>query len=90
MANFEVTFELNSYYEDEAHNLAEIITETMEADDLDALFEILDDPDTLDEIDDTCVINLDTDDSAEEINIEYVLIEDESGKVIYKDEDYTA
>ena len=90
MANFEVTFELKSYYEDEAYNLVETITETMEADDLDALFEILDDPDTLDEIDDTCVINLDTDDSAEEINIEYVLIEDESGKVIYKDEDYTA
>ena len=90
MANFEVTFELKSYYEDEAYNLVETITETMEVDDLDALFEILDDPDTLDEIDDTCVINLDTDDSAEEINIEYVLIEDESGKVVYKDEDYTA
>jgi hypothetical protein len=90
MANFEVTFELKSYYEDEAYNLVETITETMEADDLDALFEILDDTDTLFEIDDGCVINFNTDDSAEEINIEYVLIEDESEKVVYKDEDYTA
>ena len=81
---------LNHTMKDKAYNLVETITETMEVDDLDALFEILDDPDTLDEIDDTCVINLDTDDSAEEINIEYVLIEDESGKVVYKDEDYTA
>ncbi len=34
------------------------------------------------------VINLNTDDSPTEVNMEYVLIMDEAGEVIYKDEDY--
>ena len=88
MAQFNITFELKSLYEDESLNLTEIVDEDMEADDLDDLFEILDEGDAIDEIDDVSVINLDTDNSPIEVNIEYVLISDEAGKVVYKDEDY--
>ncbi len=88
MAQFNVTFELKSFYDDESHNLTEIVVEEMDADDLDDLFEILDEGDAIEEIDDISVINLDTDDSPTEVNIEYVLIMDEAGEVIYKDEDY--
>lgn len=88
MSNFLVTFQLSSYYEDESLNLTNIIEEDFEADDLDSLFEIIDDPDNTDSIDDSSVINMDTDDSPYEVNIEYVLIKDESGSVLYKDDDY--
>ena len=58
MANFVVTFQLNSNYDDESLNLTNTIEEEYEADDLDALFEILDDPDEMDSIDDASVMNL--------------------------------
>ena len=48
MANFMVTFQLISNYDDESLNLTDTIEEGYEADDLDALFEILDDPDEMD------------------------------------------
>ena len=88
MANFTVTFQLISNYDDESLNLTDTIEEEYEADDLDALFEILDDPDEMDSIDDASVINMDTDETPYEVNIEYVLIKDESGSEVYKDKDY--
>ena len=88
MKRFAVTFQLNSYYEDESLNLTNTIDEEYEANDLDSLFDILDEPDEIDSIDDSSVINLDTDDSPDEVNIEYVLIKDESGTEVYRDEDY--
>ena len=88
MANFLVTFQLNSYYEDESLNLTNIIEEDFEADDLDSLFETLDDPDEIDSIDDASVINMHTDETPYEVNIEYVLIKDEGGAEVYKDKDY--
>ena len=88
MAKFVVTFQLNSNYDDESLNLTETIEEEYETDDLDALFEILDDPDEIDSIDDASVINMDTDETPYEVNIEYVLIKDEAGAEVYRDEDY--
>lgn len=88
MANFLVTFQLNSYYEDESLNLTNIIEEDFEADDLESLFETLDDPDEIDSIEDASVINMDTDETPYEVNIEYVLIKDEDGAEVYKDKDY--
>ena len=88
MKRFAVTFQLNSYYEDESLNLTNTIDEEYEANDLDSLFDILDEPDEIDSIDDSSVINLDTNDSPDEVNIEYVLIKDESGTEVYRDEDY--
>ena len=88
MERFVVTFQLNSYYEDESLNLTNIIDEEYEAEDLDSLFDILDDSDEIDSIDDSSVINIDTDDSPDEVNIEYVLIKDEGGTEVYRDEDY--
>ena len=88
MANFMVTFQLISNYDDESLNLTDTIEEGYEADDLDALFEILDDPDEMDSIDDASVINMDTDETPYEVNIEYVLIKDENGAEVYRDKDY--
>ena len=88
MANFMVTFQLISNYDDESLNLTDTIEEGYEADDLDALFEILDHPDEMDSIDDASVINMDTDETPYEVNIEYVLIKDESGAEVYRDKDY--
>ena len=90
MANFVVTFQLNSNYDDESLNLTDTVEEEYEADDLDALFEILDDPDEMDSIDDASVINMDTDGTPYEVNIECVLIKDQGGAEVYRDEDYNS
>ena len=42
----------------------------------------------MDSIDDASVINMDTDETPYEVNIEYVLIKDESGAEVYRDKDY--
>ena len=51
-------------------------------------FEILDDTDEMDSVDDASVINMDTDETPYEVNIEYVLIKDEGGAEVYRDQDY--
>ena len=89
MATFNVTFQLKSYYADESLDKETLVTNDYEADSLDELFETLDDTDELDQIDDDSVINHESDEEPEEINIEYVLIHDGSGKEVYRDEDYS-
>jgi hypothetical protein len=90
MLKFKVTFELKSYYEEESFNLSNTIVEEIEADSLDALFAQLQDEEMelINSIDDSSVIN-DTDKSSYNVNIEYVVIIDESGKEVYRDENYT-
>lgn len=88
MAEFVVTFELKSFYEDEKFNKTAILTKEFEADSLDDLFETLDDTDEIDQIDDQEAINEDTDEEPEEINVEYVLIHNPEGTELYRDEDY--
>lgn len=88
MANFTVTFQLQSFYPDDEYDLKELFNKDYEADDLDSLFDILDDTDELDSVDDTGVLNDDSPDEPDEINIEYVLIHDQDGNEVYRDEDY--
>lgn len=88
MAKFTVTFELMSFYEDENLNLSNSISQIFEIDCLDDLLEELNDGDLIENVDDSTVINFDSNDDPYEVNIEYVLIKDETGKEVYRDEGY--
>jgi hypothetical protein len=88
MAKFTVTFELMSFYEDENLNLSNSISKIFEMDCLDDLLEELNDGDLIENVDDSAVINFESDDDPYEVNIEYVLIQDETGKEVYRDEGY--
>lgn len=88
MALFTVTFQLKSYYSDDQFDKENVIKKEYDAEDIDSLFDILDDTDELDSIDDTIVINDASPEPPEEVNIEYVLIHDHEGKQVYKDDDY--
>ncbi len=88
MAKFTVTFELISLYDDENLNLSNSILKIFEMDCLEDLLEELNDGDLIENIDDASVINFESDNDPYEVNIEYVLIKDETGKEVYRDEDY--
>ena len=88
MAKFTVTFELVSLYDDENLNLSNSILKIFEMDCLEDLLEELNDGDLIENIDDASVINFESDNDPYEVNIEYVLIKDETGKEVYRDEDY--
>ena len=88
MAKFTVTFELMSLYDDENLNLSNSILKIFEMDCLEDLLEELNDGDLIENIDDASVINFESDNDPYEVNIEYVLIKDETGKEFYRDEDY--
>jgi len=88
MAKFTVTFELMSFYEDENLNLSNSISQIFDMDCLDDLLEELNDGDLIENVDDSAVINFESDDDPYEVNIEYVLIKDETGKEVYRDEGY--
>jgi len=89
MPLFNVTFQISSFYADESLNISSTTKKIYEAADLDSLFDILDNTDELETIDDTCAINPDIDKGPDEINIEYVLIHDESDIEIYRDADFS-
>ena len=84
---FKVRFLLSSSYEDEDFDMKDTIEQNIEANNLDDLFDLMDE--VIQELDDSCVINSDTDESPIDVNIEYVRIRDNSGKEVYRDEDYT-
>jgi hypothetical protein len=88
MAKFTVTFELMSFYEDEKLNLSNSISKIFEMDCLEDLLDELNDGDLIENIDDASVINFESDDDPYEVNIEYVLIKDEMGEEVYRDEGY--
>ena len=88
MGLFIVTFQLKSFYDDETYDKNVISTKEFQADSLEDLFERLDDIDEIEKVDDQMVINDCTDDEPLEINVEYVLIHDSNGQVLYKDDDY--
>jgi hypothetical protein len=88
LAIFLVTFQLKSFYEDEQFDKTAIVSNEYESDDLDDLFELLDDMDEIEKIDDQLVINEKADEDPDEINVEYVLINDSAGNELYRDEDY--
>ena len=88
MAKFTVTFELMSLYDYENLNLSNSILKIFEMDCLEDLLEELNDGALIENIDDASVINFESDNDPYEVNIEYVLIKDETGKEVYRDEDY--
>ena len=88
MGLFIVTFQLKSFYDDETYDKNVMSTKEFQADSLEDLFERLDDIDEIEKVDDQMVINDCTDDEPLEINVEYVLIHDSNGQVLYKDDDY--
>ena len=88
MTKFLVTFQLKSFYADDQYDLTAILSNEYESDDLDDLFELLDDMDEIEKIDDQLVINEKADEEPDEINVEYVLINDSDGNELYRDEDY--
>lgn len=89
MGNFFVTFQLRSFYDDSSFNLASLVKKEYEGEELNDIFKILEDTDELDTIDDSSVINNSTEMDPFEINIEYVIIEDETGTEVYRDEDFS-
>lgn len=89
MEVFKVTFLLRSFYEDPTNNLSTTERRDFEAATLQELFELLDDEDVIETLDDTPVINAGTNESPDEINIEYVLIHDSNGDLVYRDEHHT-
>lgn len=88
MTDFTVTFQLTSFYDEDEFNMTETVDKSYEADSLDDLFDLLDEGDFADELDDSAVLNTETEDSPIEVNVEYVLIHDEKGSEVYRDEDY--
>jgi hypothetical protein len=82
---FKVTFQLSSSYENSEND--KTVTEIMffEANNTEEVHDQIDD-NFMDSFDDTAAINFSTEDRLVGISIDYILIEDENGKVTYKDE----
>jgi len=89
MTNFIVTFQLKSFYDDEKYNKVAIIKKSYQTESIDDVYEMLEDTDEIESIDDQLVINEHINDEPYEINIEYVLIHGSDGKELYRDKDYT-
>ena len=87
MKEFKVTFKLSSSYENSEND--KTLTEIMffEANNTEEVHDQIDD-DFIDSFDDTAAVNFSTEDRLVGISIDYILIEDENGKVTYKDEDF--
>ena len=85
MKEFKVTFQLSSSYENSEND--KTVTEIMffEASNTEEVHNQIDD-DFIDSFDDTAAINFSTEDRLIAIEIDYILIEDENGKVTYRDE----
>ena len=88
MANFTVTFQLKSVYQNHQFNRTALFEKDYTADSLDNLFGILDDTDEIDSISDVEVVSVECGDVPTEVNVEYVLIHDDTGKEIYRAEHY--
>ena len=82
---FKVTFQLSSSYENPEND--KIVTEIIffEANNTEEVLNQIDD-DFMCSFDDTPAINFSTEDRLIGIEIDYILIEDENGKVTYRDE----
>ncbi len=89
MESFVVTFRLEShYYDNDALNIVTLVEKEFSAEDLDSLFDLLEDMETLDALDDSVVFNEDAESEPDEVNVEYIKINDHLGKVVYQDEDF--
>ena len=80
MPEYKIKFKLCSFYDDEKYNLEKVVSYEIDAKDLDELEEIVDDTDYVDNIDDSPVINKETDGYPNNINIDYIEIRDGDGE----------
>ena len=87
MSIYKIKFKLSSYYDDEKYNLEKIVDHEIDAKDLEELEEIIDDTDYVENIDNSSVINKETDSYPNNINIDYIEIRDGDGKIIYEEQD---
>jgi len=87
MPTYTVKFHLRSYYTDEKFDLEDFQSKEITAADLDEVFTLLDDfdPSFYQSIDDSSVINNDENAELEEVNLEYIEIKDDQGKIVYED-----
>ena len=87
MSIYTVKFHLRSYYTDEKFDLEDFQSKEITAADLDEVFTLLDDfdPSFYQSIDDSSVINNDENAELEEVNVEYIEIKDDQGKIVYED-----
>ena len=87
MPTYTVRFHLRSYHTDEKYDLEDFQSKEISATDLDEVFVLLDDfdPSFYQSIDDSSVINNDENAELEEVNVEYIEIKDDQGKIVYED-----
>ena len=84
MPIFTATIQIEStYFDNEEYNLVDTVEKEYDVDSLEALQELLDDPEALNEIDDYDVFHPDYPDAPDEITLFVIKIEDEKGKVVF-------
>jgi hypothetical protein len=88
---YTVRFRLRSYHTDEKFDLEDFQIKEITAADLDEVFTVLDDFDSsfYQTIDDSSVINHDENAELDEVNVEYIEIKDDKGKIVYEDNSIT-
>ena len=91
MPTYTVRFHLRSYHTDEKFDLEDFQSKEITATDLDEVFALLDDfdPSFYETIDDSSVINHDENAELDEVNVEYIDIKDDQGKIVYEDNSTT-
>jgi hypothetical protein len=91
MPTYTVRFHLRSYHTDEKFDLEDFQSKEITAADLDEVFTLLDDfdPSFYQTIDDSSVINHDVNAELDEVNVEYIEIKDDKGKIVYEDNSTT-
>tara|TARA_B100000497_G_C7545289_1_gene329845 strand:- start:105 stop:380 length:276 start_codon:yes stop_codon:yes gene_type:complete len=91
MPTYTVRFHLRSYHTDEKFDQQDFQSKEIIAADLDEVFVLLDDfdPSFYETIDDSSVINHDENAELDEVNIEYIEIKDDKGKIVYENNSTT-
>jgi hypothetical protein len=91
MPTYTVKLHLRSYHTDEKFDRQDFQSKEISAKDLDEVFVLLDDfdPSFYETIDDSSVINHDENAELDEVNIEYIEIKDDKGKIVYENNSTT-
>lgn len=91
MPIYTVRFHLRSYHTDEKFDMEDFQSKEITAADLDEVFTLLDEFDSsfYQTIDDSSVINHDENAELDEVNVEYIEIKDDKGKIVYEDNSIT-
>ena len=86
MSTYKIKFKLSSFYDDEKYNLEKIVDHEIDADNLEELEEIIDDSDYVESIDESSVINKETDSYPNTIHVDYIEIKNEDGDLLYEEQ----